>query len=135
MPTSQPRLASEGLNLQAMEASPTILRRLKWITVAAAVGFVLAVDLIRQQLTPYLHSWPGRLILDGVLFTGALFAFGFVFTLIELMQTRLERQNRELLALHTATQDVHAELALEKVLQRVVDQARTLLDAEYGALS
>jgi signal transduction histidine kinase len=135
MSTSQPHPASEGLHPSAMEASPTMLRRLKWITILGAVGFVIAVDLIRQQLTPYLHSWPGRLVMDGVLFTGALFVFGIVFTLIERMQARLERQNRELLALHTATQDVHAELALEKVLQRVVDQARTLLDAEYGALS
>lgn len=47
----------------------------------------------------------------------------------------LERENRELLALHNATQDVHADLALEKVLQRVVDQACALLDARYGAIS
>ena len=120
---------------RTFEASPAILRRLKWITILAAMGFVIAVDLIRHQLTPYLHTLPGRLVMDGVLFTGALFVFGFVFTLIERMQGRLERQNRELLALHNATQDVHTELALEKVLQRVVDQACTLLDARYGAIS
>jgi signal transduction histidine kinase len=120
---------------ETFESSPAVLRRLKWLTILAAMGFVVAVDLIRQQLTPYLHSWPGRLVLDGVLFTGALFVFGIVFTLIERMQGRLERQNRELLALNTATQDIHTELALEKVLQRVVDQACSLLDAEYGAIS
>jgi signal transduction histidine kinase len=120
---------------QTFEASPATLRRLKWITILAAVGFVLVVDLIRQQLAPYLHSWPGRLVMDGTIFTGALFVFGVVFTLIERMQGRLERQNRELLALNNATQDVHADLALEKVLQRVVDQACSLLGASYGAIS
>jgi signal transduction histidine kinase len=126
---------TEGTGLPAPEASRALLRRLKWITIVGAVGFVIAVDLIRQKLTPYLTSWPGRLILDATLFIGALFVFGIVFTLIERMQVRLERQNRELLALHTATQDVHADLALEKVLQRVVDQACSLLDAGYGAIS
>jgi signal transduction histidine kinase len=117
------------------EASPITLRRLKWATVLAAVGFVGMVDLIRHQLSPYLHSWSARLTLDGIIFAGALAVFGILFTLIERMQARLQRQNRELLALHTATQDVHGDLTLDKVLQRVVDQACTLLDARYGAIS
>lgn len=111
------------------------LRRLKWATVAAAVGFVVALDLIRHALYPYLLSWPGRLLLGAFVLTGALFFFGAIFTLIERMQGRLERQNRELLALQTATQDIHTDLSLEKVLQRVVDQAKVLLDAHYGAIS
>jgi signal transduction histidine kinase len=135
MAALQPTPVSGGQSLAAIEASPAILRRLKWITVLAAAGFVIAVDLIRHQLAPYMQSWQGRLVLDAVIFTGALFVFGVVFTLIERMQARLERQNRELLALNTATQDVHADLSLEKVLQRVVDQAASLLGAEYGALS
>jgi signal transduction histidine kinase len=135
MTTLRPTPASGGKGFSAIEASPAILRRLKWLTVLAAAGFVIAVDLIRHQLSPYMQSWQGRLVLDAVIFTGALFVFAIVFTLIERMQARLERQNRELRALNVATQDVHADLALDKVLQRVVDQAATLLDAEYGALS
>lgn len=111
------------------------LHRLKWIALLAAIGFVVLVDVLRYALLPYLRSWEGRLLMDATVLTGALFFFGAVFHLIEKMQGRLERQNRELLALHAATQDVHAELSLDKVLQRVVDQARSLLDARYGALS
>src|SRR5689334_8097898 len=117
------------------DVSPKTLRRLKWVTVVAAVAFVLLVDLARHWLYPYLRSWQGRLLMDATIFTGVLFFFGVVFTLIERMQGRLERQNRELLSLHTATQDVHADLSLDKVLQRVVDQAASLLDARYGAIS
>ncbi len=117
------------------DISPKTLRRFKWTTIIAAVGFVLVVDLVRQWLYPYLGSWQGRLFMNGVIFTGILFFFGLVFTLIERMQGRLERQNRELLSLHTATQDVHAELSLDRVLQRVVDQATALLGAQYGAIS
>lgn len=117
------------------EVSPRTLRRLKWATIVAAVGFVLLVDLIRHALLPYMHSWEGRLLMDATIFTGVLFFFGVVFTLIERMQGKLERQNRELLSLHTATQDIHTELSLDRVLQRVVDQAAALLDARYGAIS
>jgi signal transduction histidine kinase len=43
----------------------------------------------------------------------------------------------DLLALHRAALDLygHSDLALDAVLQRVVDQARALLGARYGALS
>jgi signal transduction histidine kinase len=51
------------------------------------------------------------------------------------MQRRLERHNEELLALHGAGLDVTAELALDVVLNRVVERARTLVGTRYGALS
>ena len=45
------------------------------------------------------------------------------------------RQNEELLALHSAGLDVAAELSLDVVLKKVVDRARALVGAQYGALS
>jgi signal transduction histidine kinase len=51
------------------------------------------------------------------------------------MQDRLERNNRELLALHEAGLEIAAELNPDLVLQRVVDRSMRLLDARYGALS
>src|ERR1043165_5383129 len=48
---------------------------------------------------------------------------------------RVKRQNRELLALHGAALDVTSELALDIVLKKVVEQARALVGAKYGALS
>ncbi len=111
------------------------LRRLKWIAVLAAFGFILLFEYVRQSIYPSLDTWKGRLFMDSVIFTGAIFFFGAVFHLIERMQERLESQNRQLLSLHTAALDVYRELALEVVLQKVVDQARSLLQARYGALS
>jgi signal transduction histidine kinase len=111
------------------------LGRLKWAGVAAALGFIALVELVRTALGPAMVTWQGRLLLDGMIFTAAIFSFGAVYRVVELMQARLERQNRELLTLHAAALDVHSELALEPVLQKVVDQARQLLDARYGALS
>lgn len=111
------------------------LRQLKWIGVLAAFAFILLLEYVRQSIYPYLNTWEGRLLMDGVVLTGVIFFFGAVFHLIERMQGRLERKNRELLALHAAAIDVYRELALDQVLQKVVEQARQLTDARYGALS
>jgi len=111
------------------------LRRLKWIAVLAAFGFIILLEYVRQILYPFLLSWQGRLLMDSAIFIGAIFFFGAVFHLIERMQKRLERTNAELLSLHAAALDVYRELSLEVVLQKVVDQARALVDARYGALS
>lgn len=111
------------------------LRRLKWIAILAALAFVVILDLARQSFYPYLLQWPGRLLLDVLVLVGVIFFTAAMFHVIEKMQRRLERQNRELLALHEAGLDVHSELALEPLFQKVVDQACILLDARYGALS
>jgi len=111
------------------------LARLKWIAVLAAFGFIILLEYVRHILFPFLLTWQGRLLMDGSIFTGAIFFFGAVFHLIERMQERLERQNSELIGLHVAALDVYRELALETVLQKVVDQARILVGARYGALS
>ena len=47
----------------------------------------------------------------------------------------LERQNSELVGLQAAALAIHGELALDAVLQKVVEQARLLIDSRYGALS
>jgi signal transduction histidine kinase len=111
------------------------LRRLKWITVLAALAFIVALEFVRRALYPFLPSWEGKVLMGGAVFTGSMFFFGALFSILERMQGRLARQNRELLALHAAALDVTGDLALEKVLQKVVDQARQLVEAHYGALS
>lgn len=51
------------------------------------------------------------------------------------IRARLRRQNDELLALHDAGLAVSSELALDTVLQTIVERASRLLSARYGALS
>ncbi len=50
-------------------------------------------------------------------------------------RAELDLRDRELMALHTAGLDMLGNLALDAVLQRVVDYARQLVGARYGALS
>src|SRR4029077_7323583 len=111
------------------------LRRLKWITVLAALGFILILEVVRQALYPYLPSTPGKLLMSAAVFVGCLFFFAALFTVLERIQAGLELRNRELLSLHEAALDIHGDLALEAVLQRAVDRARDLVEARYGALS
>jgi signal transduction histidine kinase len=111
------------------------LRGLKWITVSAALVFILLLELVRRALYPYLPTLPGKLLMGAAVFTGCMFFCAALFSVIERIQERLELRNRELLALHEAALGIYGELALETVLQRVVDRARHLVDARYGALS
>jgi signal transduction histidine kinase len=55
----------------------------------------------------------------------------------EMAETRdkLSRRNRELEALHAVALDIVRELGLDVLLQKIVDRARVMLAARYGALS
>jgi signal transduction histidine kinase len=114
---------------------PLTLGRLRVLAFLGALALILALEYVRRQVSPFLVSWKGLALMDAAVFVGVVFLLGAMFSIIGRMQRRLERQNRELLALHTAALDIYRELALESVLQKVVDQARQLVGARYGALS
>lgn len=111
------------------------LRRLRAAALALAAVFVAALEMVRRAMGAELLSWPGALAIDAAIFAAAAACILFVFRTVGRMQARLERQNRELEALHEAALDIYGELALEPVLQKVVEQACSLLGARYGALS
>jgi len=113
-----------------------ILGRLRWTSVVAPVVFLVALDLVRHTMQPeLLHSWAGYVLLGGVVLIGALLFSDAVFGIVGRVQDRLAQRNRELLALHQAGLAITRELGIEAVLQRVVDEARELVGARYGALS
>jgi signal transduction histidine kinase len=112
------------------------LRRLKWLTILSPLVFFGLIGAGREFLYPSLFgSWPGYLLLAGIVLIAALFFSEAVFNIIDRTQDELEQTNRELLALHVAGLDIIGDLELGTVLQRVVDEARTLVGARYGAMS
>jgi signal transduction histidine kinase len=112
------------------------LRRLKWLTVLSPLVFFALIGLGREILFPSLFgSWPGYLLLAGIVLIAALFFSEAVFAVIDRTQDELEQSNRELLALHEAGLDIIGDLEIGTVLQRVVDEARLLVGSRYGALS
>jgi signal transduction histidine kinase len=110
------------------------LGRIKWIAIASPVAAVILLEIARTSMLGDI-STSKRFVLDmtGIL-VFVLFAI-IIFRFIGEIQQRLERQNEELLALHSAGLDVAAELSLDVVLKKVVDQARRLVGSKYGALS
>lgn len=112
------------------------LQRLKWLAVLAPVVFLAALEVLRRLVYPSLFgSWPGYVLLAGIVLTGTLFFAETIFSVIGRMQARLTEQNQEILSLHEAGLAIASELNLEAVLQSVVDKARELVGARYGALS
>lgn len=111
------------------------LGRLRWFAIVIPIIAVAFLEVVVHLLYPDLATWPGRLVLAGVVVMGLVFFYGFVFDLVGRMQGQLTRQNRELLVLHRAAIDIYGELSLDIVLQKVADQVRLLLDARYAAIA
>lgn len=110
------------------------LKRLRALAIIIPIAGVIALEIGRYMVIGFV-SWEKRLALD-LLFVAAIVIFAAViFRAVDEMQDRLKRQNEELLALHSAGLDVTADLSLDVVLRKVVEQARSLVGAKYGAVS
>lgn len=128
-------MAARGSAASAEPSSSPSLRQLRRILFAASLTFLLVVEGVRLLIHPHLSTWRGHLMMDAVILAGVLIFVGAVFETVAHLHKRLERQRREIDALHRATLDLCGELSLESVLQKVVDQACHLLDARYGAIA
>ena len=122
-----------GFAVPATEIVMT-LRRLKLIAMIAPIVAIIILEIARSFVLGTI-SIKQRLVLDAVIMASIVLFSLAIFRFVEQMESRLRRQNRELLALHAAGIDVASELALDAVLKKVVDKARVLVGAKYGALS
>jgi signal transduction histidine kinase len=110
------------------------LQRLRLIATLFPIAAVFVLEIVRYLVLGNL-AWEKRLTIDVVI-VGAIILFSLaIFRYVDRMQKSLQRQNRELLALHDAALDVTSALELDVVLRKVVEQAKGLVDARYGALS
>lgn len=124
-------------------------QRLQLIAVLVPVVALILLDLVRRFIVPaFWQSWPGYLTLVAILVGGTVLFSSAIFRAFDRLQATIRRQKVEherlyheaerqaarLRALHEAEIALTSDLALEKVLQRVVDLSRDLLDAKYGAL-
>jgi len=111
-----------------------VVSRLKWSALVAPIAAILVLEVVRV-LTLGPVSIYRRLALDGAVAT-VFIAFGLIAVrTIGGVHERVRRQNRELMALQSAGNDVMSELSLDTVLKKVVDRACDLVGARYGALS
>jgi signal transduction histidine kinase len=110
------------------------LKQLKLIATVIPIVVIVFIEVTRMLILDDLLLWH-RLLLDAIVVTGIVVFSAVIFRVVNRIQDRLEHRNRELLALHAAGLDVASELSLEIVLNKVVEQARNLVGAKYGALS
>lgn len=110
------------------------LNRLRTIAILIPVAGVIALEIARYLMIGG-DSWEKRILLDLLYVAGIVIFAAVIFRTVGQMESRLRRQNEELLALHGASLDVTAALTLDVVLKKVVEQARKLVGAKYGAVS
>jgi len=111
------------------------LRRLRLLSLLGVVLFVVLLELARSSFHSQLASWPARIALDVFVALGFVLYIYAVFHRLEKLQAEVDLRHQELQALHAAVLDIHGEPEVEQVLQRVVDRARQLAGASYGALT
>ncbi len=108
-------------------------RRYKWHWTVALALIVMLVALY-LLLPPAAPGW--TTVAVKLLFVACVVALGIGAIREQvLLRERLERHNDELYALYEAGLEIHGDLDLGQLLERIVEQARELMDARYGALS
>lgn len=133
--TAQPHTGGFGAESLFSDLSLMMtLKQLKLIATLIPIAVIVVIEVTRSLVLGDLLLWQ-RLLLDGVAVAGIVVFSALIFRFVGRIQDRLEHRNRELLALHAAGLDVASELSLEIVLNKVVEQARNLVGAKYGALS
>lgn len=135
--------------ISPIERKGMTLPALRWLTVALPFLFLAILDILRHA-TPleFLHTWPASIVPLGLVVGGIALFSKAVLDQVEAAQRRVIQQNQELTTiteaartqaahlrgLHNAGLALAADLSLDTVLQRVVDLARELSGARYGAL-
>src|SRR3989304_1746858 len=111
------------------------LGRIRWLTIVAPAAFLVAVQFLAALfLIPNLPPHLAYLLLLAVMLAGVIIFSTVVFRLLETMEGRVIQRNLQLEALQEMGVSVTSELALDAVLQKVVDLSCGLVDARYGAL-
>jgi len=113
---------------------PLSTRVLRWLAIVLPIVFWVGILALRSILFQEHRSWEGDLFAVAVLGVGAgLFSF-WIFRIVEAHEAEIRRRSLQLAALHNAAVALTTELDLNVVLQKVVDLARELAGARYGAL-
>ncbi|MCI0478428.1 MAG: GAF domain-containing protein, partial [Anaerolineales bacterium] len=113
---------------------PLSTRALRWLAIILPVAFWGGILLLRSVLFQEQISLQGDLfVLLGVGIGATLFSF-WIFHIVEIHEAEIRRRSLQLAALHNAAVALTTELELNVVLQKVVDLARELAGARYGAL-
>lgn len=109
------------------------IHKSKYIAILLSVLFIGAV-LFGFAAINSTTSWAEILPVFSILLVGSLLFNVWLFRLMEQREVEVRRRSEQMAALHKAALTLTKEIDLATVLQSVVDEARTLVEAQYGAL-
>ncbi|NUM47276.1 MAG: GAF domain-containing sensor histidine kinase [Anaerolineales bacterium] len=107
---------------------------LKFLTIILPVTFFVTLIVLRSSLSRSPVLWGLETLIILIALLGTLLFSSWVFARIDQNEIEIKQRSEQLAALHEAAISLTRELDLSKVLQKVVDLARTLSRAKYGAL-
>lgn len=111
-------------------------RRLQWMLLVAGALFLTLLEFVRAGIGHRFLSPTYHLGLSAAYVVAGVAFLGVALSALAARHRRMKLRNQGLLALYEASQILHNEqVSLPSVLQRVVDQARHLIGARYGAVS
>ncbi|GAB4580579.1 MAG: hypothetical protein Fur0022_33210 [Anaerolineales bacterium] len=109
-------------------------KALKLLTIILPVVFFIGLIVVRASLSRTPVVWGVETLLILISLLGILVFSAWVFGVIEKNELEVKTRSEQLAALHEAAISLTRELDLGMVLQKVVDLARELSRAKYGAL-
>ncbi len=110
------------------------LSRLKKLTIAIPVAFLLLLHYLMHGVLNVLHDFPGNLVLVAVVALGiALFSLG-VFRIISVLEQQILEQNRRLAAVNEVAAASAENLELEELLEVALDQVLGIINVEAGVI-
>lgn len=107
--------------------------RLKRISLLLSALFIGTVVFGFTAINPVI-SWAQAWLRFSLLLSAAVGFNIWLFRIIEQHEAETQRRSEQLAALHKAALILTKEVDLATVLQRVVDEARVLAEAQYGAV-
>lgn len=111
------------------------LRTLKWLTIAIPLVFLAGFDYLRHQVFfSTLHTTTGFVLFLLATFLGVVAFSQAVFGLIQRMEARILRQNRELGAVADVAAALGQSLRLDDVMQVALDKALVVMEADAGII-
>jgi signal transduction histidine kinase len=107
---------------------------LRFLTIFLPVLFFFGLIILRSSLASSPVAWGVETLVFIVALLGIILFSSWVFRFVEQNEREIKTRSEQLAALHQAALSLTEELDLNLVLQKVVDLARGLANARYGAL-
>lgn len=109
-------------------------RQLRWLAIILPILFWVGILVLRSLLFGGTHPLAADLFLLGFGAVGATLFSAWIFRTIEEREAEIKLRSEQLTSLHDAALALTTELDVAAVLQKVVELARALVGARYGAL-